>query len=159
MEPHEMLMQDLIQPFPENLVETVGPREDRYVAWTHWAQRALLQVGFYHWVISEMLPPQMSRRPIYDEDDKFVEMREQWSEWVCIGGISFDAGRSAASLNELPGKQVTVTGVGQGRDAKAAESDAFKRAWSKTGMGQHLWAEPAYWLEAGFKKKHGLTDA
>lgn len=37
---------------------------------------------------------------------------------------------------------VVVSGVGQGRDMKSAESDAIKRAAMNVGLGLHLWVDP-----------------
>lgn len=43
-------------------------------------------------------------------------------------------------------RQVTVQGVGQGKDMKNASSDAIKRAAMNIGVGLELWAQGGYWL-------------
>ena len=49
----------------------------------------------------------------------------------------------------IDGEPVSVDGMGSGVDAKKAESDAFKRAAMKVGVGLQLWAKggAAYWLD------------
>jgi hypothetical protein len=109
----------LAEPFPDKLIEQVPPRGEDYVPWIHWAQRALTQLGPYNWQVVQVIPP-----------------RDGKGEWAVVGRI----------IATVDGETIHVDGIGQGQDAKAAESDAFKRAWSKTGMGQHLWAGKSYWL-------------
>ncbi len=50
----------------------------------------------------------------------------------------------------IDGEPHVVSGVGQGRDAKDAESDAKKRAAMNTGLGLDLWAQDEYWLDKAY---------
>ncbi len=55
-------------------------------------------------------------------------------------------------LLHVDGVPVEVAGIGTGRDAKKAESDALKRAAMKVGVGLELWAQDAYWLDKQWAK-------
>ncbi len=56
-------------------------------------------------------------------------------------------GITGSLMLEIDNHVVEVDGVGQGRDAKNAESDAIKRAAMKVGLGLDLWAQDGYWLD------------
>lgn len=47
----------------------------------------------------------------------------------------------------IDGRTVSVDGIGEGEDPKAAESDALKRAAMRFGLGLHLWSGSAYALD------------
>ena len=65
---------------------------------------------------------------------------------------------------DVDGKQVTVSGAGTetfqgdstGEKIKKMESDAFKRAAAKLGVGLHLWAQDQYFLDKQLAKDLNL---
>ena len=58
----------------------------------------------------------------------------------------------------IDGRQTTVDGVGQGSDAKSAESDALKRAAMNTGVNLELWGQDKYFLDKQLKKDREAGD-
>ena len=52
---------------------------------------------------------------------------------------------------EIDGRTVSVDGIGEGADLKAAESDAVKRAGRMAGVGLHLWSQSDYRLDRALR--------
>jgi len=116
-------LRDHVRPYPAELIEqrqVGGGRMEDYVTWSNVAQRLLATHGPYSWGVEHIVPPQIPD-----------------AEWVVAGSIWLT----------VDGETNHYSGIGQGRDAKAAESDAFKRAAGKSGCGLHLWAKQ-WFLEA-----------
>ncbi len=64
------------------------------------------------------------------------------------------AGVTGVLTVTVDGREVSVSGVGQGRDVKTAESDAMKRAAMNLGVGLHLWAQDNYFLDTQLAQDH-----
>ena len=54
MRSREQLIQDT-EPFPDNLIESLPPRGDSYVRWSHYAQRLLLHHPGHSWRVSSVM--------------------------------------------------------------------------------------------------------
>lgn len=117
---------ELLEPFPSKVVKQIprGGFSADFVSWTDKLQR-LMQVGqAYNWTILA----------VFDSGDD--------SEPVgCHGRLEVT----------LDGVARVVDGVGQGRDAKNASTDAFSRACAFLGLGLHLWCQGGdkdggYWI-------------
>lgn len=63
--------------------------------------------------------------------------------WVIVGTITA----------EVDGRTVEVQGVGEGDDAKSAESDALKRAARMLAVGLHLWSGDGYRLHRALEHR------
>jgi hypothetical protein len=94
-----------------------------------------------------------------------------------IRGVAAKVGQSEARDNAVVGclarLSVTVDGhdiqvmeVGDvenpamnndGRNAKDASSDAYKRCWMRVGLGLHLWSGDSYFLPAQLDKNEETT--
>lgn len=117
----------ILKPFAPSVVKQLdmGAYRADYVSWTDKIQR-LIHLGLsYDWTLD---------RPYNSGDEK---------EPVGITG---------RLTVEIDGTVRKVDGVGQGRDAKNASTDAFSRACAFLGLGLHLWCQGGdkdggYWVE------------
>lgn len=126
----------LARKFPAQLIRTIkkGSHNEDYINHAVIAQRLLQVVGAYGW----------DWEVVYEE-----------GKVVCVHG------RLTADVD---GKQVTVSGAGTetfqgdstGEKIKKMESDAFKRAAAKLGVGLHLWAQDQYFLDKQLAKDLNL---
>ena len=122
----------LAKKFPSQLIRTIkkGSHEEDYINHAVIAQRLLQVVGAYGW----------DWEVVY-EDGKVV----------CVKG------KLTATVDN---REVTVSGAGTetysgdttGEKIKKMESDAFKRASAKLGVGLHLWAQDQYFLDKQLAK-------
>ena len=122
----------LAKKFPSQLIRTIkkGTRQEDYINHAVIAQRLLQVVGAYRW----------DWEVVY-EADKVVAVK----------------GMITAKVD---GTEVTVSGAGTetfdkdstGEKIKKMESDAFKRAAAKLGVGLHLWAQDQYFLDVQLAK-------
>jgi hypothetical protein len=69
-------------PFPDSLIEQIpkGHGSEDYVAWYHYAQRLLTQIGAYSWTVVALTPT--------------------GDEWVCIGRLTFAPDESYDGVGE-----------------------------------------------------------
>jgi len=126
----------LARKFPSQLIRTIkkGSHNEDYINHAVIAQRLLQVVGAYGW----------DWEVVYEEN-----------KVVCVHG------RLTADVD---GKSVTVSGAGTetftgdttGEKIKKMESDAFKRAAAKLGVGLHLWAQDQYFLDKQLAKDLNL---
>ena len=126
----------LARKFPSQLIRTIkkGSHNEDYINHAVIAQRLLQVVGAYGW----------DWEVVYEE-----------GKVVCVHG------RLTADVD---GKSVTVSGAGTetfqgdstGEKNKKMESDAFKRAAAKLGVGLHLWAQDQYFLDKQLAKDLNL---
>lgn len=126
----------LARKFPSQLIRTIkkGSHNEDYINHAVIAQRLLQVVGAYGW----------DWEVVYEE-----------GKVVCLHG------RLTADVD---GKSVTVSGAGTetfqgdntGEKIKKMESDAFKRAAAKLGVGLHLWAQDQYFLDKQLAKDLNL---
>tara|TARA_B100000902_G_scaffold19178_1_gene23017 strand:- start:238 stop:663 length:426 start_codon:yes stop_codon:yes gene_type:complete len=126
----------LARKFPSQLIRTIkkGSHNEDYINHAVIAQRLLQVVGAYGW----------DWEVVYEE-----------GKVVCVHG------RLTADVD---GKSVTVSGAGTetfqgdstGEKIKKMESDAFKRAAAKLGVGLHLWAQDQYFLDKQLAKDLNL---
>ena len=129
--PDESQLRQLAEPFPEKLIKELPASEKRpalsYVAWFDKLQRLLSILGAVDWTVCQV-------GKISGDDDEPM--------WV-VGTISAT----------VDGERVSVDGIGQGKDAKNAESDALSRAATKLACGVHLATKGTYWLPAQLDKE------
>lgn len=64
--------------------------------------------------------------------------------WAVVGLLAFD--------------ETAYGAVGEGDSPTSAESNAFKRACAKAGIGLHLYDEDGYWLHGRLAKGNGDDD-
>lgn len=116
---------ELLEPFSAKAIKTLpGSYSASYVSWTDKIQRLIQVGGAYDWMVVN----------VFDSGDE--------KEPVAVHG--------RLTLN-VDGTDRTVDGIGQGRDAKNASSDAFSRACAFLGLGLHLWCaggdkDSGYWI-------------
>lgn len=132
-------LQQLAKPFPPSMIHDNPGKGNRgsYVKHSVVLQKILAVCGPFRWSIVDV---------IRDVDGTVVG---------CIGAITV----------EVDGRLVTVHGAGDcenpknwphdGARLKDAESDAFKRAAMKLGVGLHLWAQDEYALDKQLAAKGG----
>ncbi len=118
---HTELVRDT-EPFPDKMIQELPPRGDRYVPWVQYAQRLLLHYGGYTWQVGEVIHAD--------------------NTWAVIGTLY---------LGEQPdADSQSYSAVGEDDSPTAAESNAFKRACAKAGIGLHLYENiekgNPYWL-------------
>lgn len=126
----------MAKPFTGKLVRTInkGNRSESYVNHAVVAQRLLMVVGPYDWDFEIIMAGEMP-----------VAVKGQLTVTV-------------------DGKEVTVSGTGTpqnqkehaGEQIKKMESDSFKRACAKLGLGLHLWAGDDYFLDTMLSKVHNV---
>lgn len=122
---------DILRPFPAKVIKQVprgGGGTADFVSWTDKIQR-LMQLGVgYDWQIVATFDSGDEREP------KAVHGR---------------------LIVRIPEGDRMITrafdGIGQGRDAKTASTDAFSRACAFMGLGLHLWCrggtkDGGYWI-------------
>jgi len=122
----------LAKKFPSQLIKTIkkGNHQEDYINHAVIAQRLLQVLGAYSW----------SWEVVYEE-----------GKVVCVRGTL---------TTTVDGKEVSVSGAGTetfsgdstGEKIKKMESDAFKRAASRLGVGLHLWAQQQYFLDVQLAK-------
>ncbi len=106
----------LLQPFPQRVVKQVnmGSYTADFVSWT-------------------------------DKLQRLYQLQVPWSWEVLTTAASGDQKEPVACHGRLTvtvdGQQRVLDGVGQGRDAKTASTDAFSRACAFLGLGLHLWCQ------------------
>lgn len=114
---------DLLKPFPPKVIKQVprgGGGTADFVSWTDKIQR-LMQLGIeYDWHIISIGESGDDREPVAVHGRLHV--------------------KSAVSQSSLIDSR-TFDGIGQGRDAKTASTDAFSRACAFMGLGLHLWCQ------------------
>lgn len=119
----------LVRSFPPTLVSTLPGSGGRpsidYVSHAVIRQRLLQVCGVYDWDVTLPFKSGAEKEPV-----------------AVVGTLTVIVDRRPTS----------VAGVGQGADAKTAESDAFKRAAMNVGLGLHLWAGKDFFLERQFTK-------
>ena len=122
----------LLEPFPTSVIKQVdkGKYKADYVSWTDKIQRLIQVLGGFEWSVG----------------DPFLSGEEH--EPVGLRGTL---------TVTIDGETRRVDGVGSGRDAKKAETDAFARACSKIGLGLHLWTQGGtkdggYWIAGRLDK-------
>lgn len=106
----------LLQPFPPRVVKQVdmGSYKADFVSWTDKLQR-LYQLGLpFTWEVVTVERSGDEREPVAAHG----RLR------VTVDGIDR-----------------VLDGIGQGRDAKTASTDAFSRACAFLGLGLHLWCQ------------------
>lgn len=118
----------LLEPFPAKVVKQLPATPKKpavdYVSWTDKIQRLMQITGGFGWEIIR----------IFDSGDD--------GEPVAVQG------RLTVTVD---GEQRVTDGIGQGRDAKNASTDAFSRACAFLGLGLHLWCQGGskdggYWI-------------
>lgn len=122
----------LAKRFPDKLIRTIkkGNHSEDYINHAVITQRLLQVCGAYGW----------DWEVVYEE-----------------GKVVAVHGRITVTVD---GKEVTVSGAGTetfsgdstGEKIKKMESDAFKRAAAKLGIGLHLWAQDQYFLDLQLAK-------
>ena len=124
-------------PFPDTLIEKLPPRGDSYVAWYQYAQRLLLQHPGYSWRVTSVM---------FAND-----------VWAVAGELDLSTvQRTEVGNMAVEGRNVYAA-VGEADTPTSAESNAFKRACAKAGIGLHLYDEAGYWLHGRLVK--GNDDA
>jgi hypothetical protein len=149
----------LLEPFPKNTVKQVdkGSYKADYVSWTDKIQRLLQVLGWFDWEI-EIVPA------TWNVVEKKSRSGNTYDAVVATSGAGAGDEPVAAIgtlIVEIDGRPRRIQGVGTGKDAKTAETDAFARACAKIGVGLHLWTQGGtkdggYWI-AGVLDK--TTDA
>lgn len=116
----------LLEPFPPTLIKRLPGRGGQadYVSWTDKMQRLIEVVGSFDWIVVSVT---------HSGDE---------AEPVAVHG---------RLKVELDGQVQVRDGIGNGQDAKKAETDAFSRACAKYGIGLHLWCQGGdkdggYWI-------------
>jgi hypothetical protein len=124
----------LLAPVPERMIRTVDKgRKGKfsYLGTTDVKQLLIYLLGRpYEWSVESVF-----QTGDYDADGKPGD-----EAWVCVGHLT-------VIIDTDP---IRVGGVGSGTSPKAAESDAFKRAAGKVGVGLGLYG--GYWLDAQLVK-------
>ncbi len=122
----------LLEPFPKRVVKQIprGGFKADFVSWTDKLQRLYQIAPDFHWQIISVTE---------SGDD---------TEPVAVHG---------RLIVEVDGVHRTLDGIGQGRDAKNASTDAFSRACAFAGLGLHLWCQGAdkdggYWIAAALDR-------
>jgi hypothetical protein len=133
MRTREQLIQDA-EPFPDKLVQKLPPRGDSYVPWYQYAQRLLLHHPDHEYRVTSVTYAPPYTKP--NDDGEFTAwVGPVWAVTVQleIGGLFYSA-------------------VGEDDSAAAAESNGYKRACAKAGIGLHLYDEKGYWLHGRLLK-------
>jgi hypothetical protein len=117
------------EPFPDSVIEKLPPRGDNYVTWTHYAQRLLLYYGGYSWEPGDAHYQKIER----ERTDGSIYIEHVWT---VTGKLTLG--------DEVYGA------VGEDNSPTSAESNAFKRACAKAGIGLHLYEH--YWLHNRLQK-------
>tara|TARA_B100000287_G_scaffold123043_1_gene114989 strand:- start:7356 stop:7793 length:438 start_codon:yes stop_codon:yes gene_type:complete len=127
----------LAKKFPDKLVSQIdkGTHKEDYVNHAVIAQRLLQVVGPYSWhcktLESEGVVVAMKGQLTLEVDGKLIK----------VEGTGTDQGNKNKTIGEK---------------IKEMESDAFKRAASKVGVGLHLWAQDQYFLNQQLSKDYGI---
>lgn len=152
-------LQQLAKPFPKSMVHSNPSGGGSYVKHSAVVQKVLAVCGPYRWSIVDVVrgyvqgtapnPSGSSKRA----KDGTPDLHD--AVVGCIGALTV----------EVDGRLVTVHGAGDceqphnwphdGARLKDAESDAFKRAAMKLGVGLHLWAQDEYALDKQLAAKGG----
>ena len=128
-----MTQREILEPFPAKTIKQVprgGGGTADFVSWTDKIQR-LMQLGvLYDWTIVGTFASGDEREPVAVHGR--LTVKTEASQSVLIDSRTFD-------------------GIGQGRDAKTASTDAFSRACAFLGLGLHLWCQGGtkdggYWI-------------
>ncbi len=125
MRSREQLIQDT-EPFPDNLIESLPPRGDSYVKWSHYAQRLLLHHPEHSWRVSSVM--------------------EAAGVWVVVGELDLTGSTRVEVGDHAMEYQNVYAGVGEDDAPASAESNAYKRACAHAGIGLHLYGD--YWLHS-----------
>lgn len=117
----------LLEPFKPKLIKQIdtGKYVADYVSWTDKIQRLMHLQLPYSWTIISLHNSGDGAEPV-----------------ACHGRLTM----------MVDGVERTVDGIGQGRDAKTASTDAFSRACAFLGLGLHLWcqggkSDGGYWVD------------
>ncbi len=117
---------ELLEPFPAKVIKQLPGDKFRadFVSWTDKIQRLMQVGGEFDWEIVGMFDSGDDNEPV-----------------ACHGRLRL----------VIDGSLRMVDGVGQGRDAKNASTDAFSRACAFLGLGLHLWCQGGakdggYWI-------------
>jgi len=141
-------LRELAQPFGASLVSKApqGKYGD-YVKHSTVNERMLSVVGAHSFEVVELIRGQAA------------EVKTTSRSWPARDGAV--VGCLARMTVEIDGRTVTVTEVGDveqpamnedGRNAKDAASDAYKRCAMRVGLGLHLWSGDSYFLPAQLDK-------
>ena len=143
MRSRDQLIQDT-EPFPDSLIEQVGPRKDEYVKWHEYAQRLLLQHPGHDYTVTDVTYAPSYTYPKKDPDTGRLTDELLWAPpvWAITVEFIIDGSRYG--------------GVGEDDSPAAAESNAYKRALSHAGIGLHLYNRKGYWLHGRLQKDAGL---
>lgn len=123
----------LLEPFPRQVIKQLpkGGIQVDFVSWTDKLQR-LMQLGLpYDWQIVGLADSGDPSEPV-----------------ACHGRLTI----------WIDGQERVVDGIGQGRDAKNASTDAFSRACAFLGLGLHLWCggggkDGGFWITGALDKE------
>ena len=126
-------------PFPDSIIQKLPPRGDSYVPWYQYAQRLLLHHPDHEYRVTDVVYAPPYTRELSEGD--LVHVPPVWAVTVQleIGGLFYSA-------------------VGEDDSAAAAESNGYKRACAKAGIGLHLYDEAGYWLHGRLVKGNGDDD-
>lgn len=73
----------------------------------------------------------------------------------CIGRLSCEIDGTAVVIEESGGVENAGMKDGDGERLKHAASDALKRCAMRIGLGLHIWAQQAYFLDRALEKTEG----
>ena len=127
----EQLIQDA-EPFPDKLVQKLPPRGDSYVPWYQYAQRLLLQHPGHSWRVTSVM--------------------ESLGVWVVVGELDLTGPERVEVGTTAMEYRNVYAAVGEDDSPASAESNAYKRACAKAGIGLHLYDEAGYWLHGRLQK-------
>lgn len=140
---------ELLEPFPDSVVKQVdkGSYKADFVSWTDKIQRLIQVLGWFDWEV-EIIPATWNTVTKTSRNNKPYEATIATS-----GAGAGDEPVTAIGtlLCEIDGRPRRIQGVGMGKDAKTAETDAFARACAKIGVGLKLWCQGGdkdggYWI-------------
>jgi len=142
---------ELSTPFPKELIKQPAPgKHGTYVKHSTVNERLLSAIGPFDFEVIEV---------IRGRAEEVVGKNQTWAarEGAVVGCL-------ARMTVNIDGRPTTVTEVGDveepamnndGRNAKDASSDAFKRCAMRLGLGLHLWSQEKYFLHSQLVKDYG----
>jgi len=128
----------LAKKFPDKFIEKkkMGNREEDYINHAVIAQRLLSIVGAYNWDFD-----------VICSENKPVSVKGILTVTVDGNEVSVAGAGTPQNTSEPIGEQI-----------KKMESDAFKRAASKLGLGLQLWAQDNYFLDVQLSKEYNIDN-
>lgn len=147
MRTHEQLIEDTT-PFPANVIESLPPRGDSYVAWYQYAQRLLLQHGGHRYEVTNVTATPVATKQFQSLDDNDLPEVDSQGTPLLITRTQYVY---AVSVRLFIDTDEWYDAVGEADSPTSAESNAYKRACAHAGIGLHLY-DDNFWLNGRLQR-------